>query len=164
MSLIDIPCFDVLLAIAHKNAGAAANDEPTSPQDADDSTEGRDRCSVCDCILTSWEVDVCRSHVGSKPEAQTVPGADYIQDVANTLSDGVVSDIWFDAHAYKSEEAAENTISETQEAMSGAARKLRIVDDQAAASPAASNPLAVSKADAWQTGRASCRERGCQYV
>src|SRR3546814_3896643 len=48
MSLIDIPSFDVLLAIAHKNAGAAANDEPTYPQDADDSTEGRDRCSVCD--------------------------------------------------------------------------------------------------------------------
>src|SRR3546814_12414934 len=68
MSLIDIPSFDVLLAIAHKNAGAAANDEPTYPQDADDSTEGRDRCSVCDCILTSWEVDVCRSNVGSNPE------------------------------------------------------------------------------------------------
>src|SRR3546814_9169946 len=41
MSLIDIPSFDVLLAIAHKNAGAAANDEPTYPQDADDSTEGQ---------------------------------------------------------------------------------------------------------------------------
>src|SRR3546814_12585675 len=33
--------------------------------------------------------------------------------------------------------------------MSEAARILRIVADQAAASPAASNPLAVSKADAW---------------
>src|SRR3546814_11874553 len=33
--------------------------------------------------------------------------------------------------------------------MSGAARILRIVADQAAAAPAASNPLAVSKADAW---------------
>src|SRR3546814_1216635 len=81
------------------------------------------------------EVEFCRSHVGSKPDAQTLPGADYIQDVANTLSDGVVSDIWFDAHAYKGEEAAENTISETQEAMSEAARILRIVADQAAASP-----------------------------
>src|SRR3546814_17364092 len=76
MSLIDIPSFDVLLAIAHKNAGAAANDEPTYPQDADDSTEGRDRCSVCDCILTSWDVEVCRSHVGYKQEAQTRPGAE----------------------------------------------------------------------------------------
>src|SRR3546814_5402495 len=81
--------------------------------------------------ISDWSSDVCSS------------------DLANTLSDGVVSDIWFDAHAYKGEEAAENTISETQEAMSEAARILRIVADQAAASPAASNPLAVSKADAW---------------
>src|SRR3546814_11056329 len=76
--------------------------------------------------------------------------SDWSSDVCSSdLSDGVVSDIWFDAHAYKGEEAAENTISETQEAMSEAARILRIVADQAATSPAASNPLAVSKADAW---------------
>src|SRR3546814_12717504 len=100
--------------------------------------------------------------------------SDWSSDVCSSdLSDGVVSDIWFDAHAYKGEEAAENTISETQEAMSEAARILRIVADQAAASPAASNPLAVSKADAWpnlsgpiwltEIGRASCRGRVWQY-
>src|SRR3546814_17891807 len=105
------------------------------------------------------EVEFCRSHVGSKPDAQTLPGADYIQDVANTLSDGVFSDIWFDAHAYKGEEAAENTISETQEAMSEAACILRIVADQASGSPAASNQLAVSKADDWTKLRGPTCER-----
>src|SRR3546814_18194015 len=94
MSLIDIPSFDVLLAIAHKNAGAAANDEPTYPQDADDSTAGRDRCSVCDCILTSWEVDVCRSHVGSQPDAQTLPGAAYTQALAPTLTTALIPNNW----------------------------------------------------------------------
>src|SRR3546814_18422538 len=88
MSLIDIPSFDVLLAIPHKNAGAAANDEPTYPQDADDSTESRDRCSVCDCILNSWDSDVCRSHGGPKTEAPNLPGPYSITDADHTMSDG----------------------------------------------------------------------------
>lgn len=127
MSLIELPSYDTLIAIARKNTGTVSGSHEAAPRDADDSTEGRNRCSICDCILTGAERKVCRSHAPGDTNTGDLPDAEYIGQVADALTDGVVADIWFDAHDYDGEEEAENTITDTQTAMTEAARILRMV-------------------------------------
>lgn len=54
-----------------------------------------------------------------------LPSPAELSAIASALTDGISHDIWFDAHDYDGEEAAEDTIEETQNAMSAAADILK---------------------------------------
>jgi hypothetical protein len=139
---VTLPPYQTLIANARK-VGASEPSEPPYPTEADDSTKGRDRCRVCDCILLPYEENFCRSHLKAAARDITLPDANYINDVASALTDGVNSDIWFDAHDYEGEENAENTITETQNAMDEAARILRLLTDNPTIRPEQLRPANV---------------------
>lgn len=73
----------------------------------------------------------------------SLPSPAELDEIACALTDGISHDIWFDAQDYDGEEAAEDTIEETQNAMSAAADILK----RLAAAPEAFLPAPTAQRD-----------------